>query len=105
MQAIIYRLSFYNTEVLTKGGSGGGPLFLFTRNRKGILVKQDTLCKLSPYPFHPPTPSPTLMVTCQAGYSDVLQPNTVNGRDLCSTMQLQNITYFKHNANRTNHQF
>jgi len=66
----------------------GGLFFYSQGTEKGTLVKKDTLCKLSPHPFHPPNSSPTLTATCQAGYSDVLQPNTVNGRDLCSTVQL-----------------
>jgi hypothetical protein len=96
MQAIIYRLSFYNTEVLTKGGSGRGPLFLITRNRKrkkekGTLVKQDTL-QTFPLSLPPAQLIPKHTATCQAAYSDVLQPNTVNGWDLCSKCSFKILT-------------
>lgn len=30
----MYRLSFYSTEVLTKGGSGRGPLFSIHKEQK-----------------------------------------------------------------------
>jgi hypothetical protein len=93
MQAIIYRISFYNTEVLTKGWKWDGAFFLFTTNIKRNTCETRYSLQTFPHPFHPPNSSSTLTATCQAGYSDVLQPNTVNGWDLCSKMQLQNINY------------
>ena len=54
MQAIIYKLSFYNTEVLTKGGSGRGFLFLFTRNRKRNTCETRYSLQTSPPPTLPP---------------------------------------------------
>jgi len=63
MQAIIYRLSFYNTEVLTKGGSGRRPLFLFTRNRK-----RNTCEKRYSLQTFPPSLPPTQLIPHSHGY-------------------------------------
>ena len=101
MQAIIYRLSFYNTEVFTKGTSGWGPLFLFTRNRKRNTCEARYALQTFPHPSHSPNSSTTLPATCQAGYYNVKKPNRVNGQELWPTMQLKKTTQ-KHNANRIN---
>jgi len=59
MQAIMYRLSFYSTEVLTKGGSGRGPLFsIHKEQKKEHLWNKILSANFPPIPSTRPTHPP-----------------------------------------------